>query len=167
MSPIEGALVGAGARGLNGVFGFFSRLWRSRRFRGRVELALDWDRPKLWVSGMPFESWRALRIRIIAPRDSEFVVADGTLEARPKGARKWRVVSPLENLVRLPVTVPANRDWITLCAGSSILEVLPTDLRSLQHVELRVIVRDLHRVSLKGDGLAVSLRELALERRED
>lgn len=166
MSPIDGALVGAGARGLNGIFGFFSRLWRSRRFRGRVELSLDWDRPKLWVSGMPLESWRALRIRIIAPKESEFVVADGTLDARPKGAVKWRTVAKLQDLVGLPVTVPANRDWYTQCASSSIIEVLPTDLRSLQHVELRVIVRDLHRVSLKGDGLTVALRELALERCE-
>lgn len=139
------------------------RGWRRWRYGARIDLNLDWKGPPITVlDGSPIEYERGLAVTIIASKDDEFRMADGTVEARPDARGDWTAAVSLDRLLRLPITVDANRTWNHVMYGESIADAIVNAIDSggTEPVELRIRVEDHHGASLVSDPLTTTIDEL-------
>jgi hypothetical protein len=146
------------------VWGVARGLWQRWRFGGRLEIGLDWNHVPLIVIGSPVPGWRSVKLIVTAPRNSEFVVAKGTVEAKVKG-RRWKVIGDLASHVQLPRVVSPNRQFQEQLAGSSIVKMMRAAGLGSGPVYLRFTVEDHHRGRLRSAALACTVPEL--ERKGD
>jgi hypothetical protein len=149
------------------VFGLLLRvvepaksLWQRVRFGARVEIALTWQNPLVWVVGDPIDSTRAVDVRIIASKSEEYVVATGVVEQRL--GWRWRTVGSVEDVFSwtLPWAIAQNRADQRTVHGPTIARRLRGDARPDEPVRLRVSVTDNHRTTLRSNVLTTTAAEL-------
>lgn len=140
-------------------------VWTQLMFRPRVSLALDWRGLGIYSLDRPNQFWRAVKMTVVAGRDHEFVVAGGTVEARPNSNRaKWIEVASVADLLRVPITVAKNRTTEPYLSGSSIAGAIGNALPGEGEVQLRVRLRDYHRTRVVSEALTVTTAELVREK---
>lgn len=85
------------------------RIWAKLRYPVRIEVNLAWDSGLLVVPGAPLDYHRVLRVTLTAGRFSEFIVAEGEVEAQTPDSR-WTHLGTLSDFfVPVPIEVSANR----------------------------------------------------------
>jgi hypothetical protein len=126
---------------------------------------LDWERLPFFFVDQPIRHSRALLLKVIASRDSEFVVAGGAIEIRAKAKRsKWVKIDLAKGLLKLPLAVPANRAVEKDISGRVLAEHVKHANPSATSARLRVRLYDLHRTTIISERLEITLADLTLEK---
>jgi hypothetical protein len=119
------------------------KLWRRFRYGSRASLELSWEHSPIVKLYERNPTWRALELTVIASKDEEFVIAEGTIEVRESGTKKWEILSPLADYITLPVDVPKNRPWKERLSAGTLAKTLRNRNPAVDAVEIRVTLKRL------------------------
>lgn len=144
------------------IFTFVVNQVRAYRARAYIEATLDWDGSPIVSLSRPNPLWRAVVIRATASRTEELVLAGGELHARLVEAKGWMSLGDLEDYLRLPLTIPANRRQEFRISGKSIARALRGTVGS-GPVLLRIVIHDYQYRRLMAEPLCVTCEILEEE----